>query len=257
MLDLKWVNEALNSYIRPHTFPVAAKMCRSSDELPEKTKLPWRDLIIKIALCQGIAMARRYGWTIAIGKEDESCPFGALTMGFVPAKKGYLDGTVYKLTTKEAAAKTAAVRSGLEYGKYAYLLVAPLQKATFEPDLIIIYGNPAQMGRLIQATLLHRGGALTTPSTGGVACSNIIARTINEDDCQYIVAGAGERMFALTQDDEMAFTMPVSKIEITIKSLEESHQKGEARYPTLSYLRFEPKFPDSFYKLMDYLEKDE
>lgn len=257
LLALKWVNEVLNTCIRPHTFPVVVKMCHSAEEFPEKTRIPGRDLKTKIPLCQGISIARRYGWTIAIGKEDESCPFGALTLGFVPPRQGYLDGNVYALTTKEAAAKTARALSRLEYGKYAYLLAAPLHRATFEPDLIIVYGNPAQVGRLIQATLLSRGGTLVTPSTGGIACSSIIARTINEDECQYVVAGAGDRIFALTQDDEMAFTMPLSKVELTLQSLEESHKSGEARYPTPSYLRFEPRLPDRFYRLMDYLEEGE
>lgn len=257
MLDLKWVNDTLNTYIRPQTFPVAVKLCHSAEELPEKTRIPSRDLKIKIPLCQGISMARRYGWAIAIGKEDESCPFGALTLGFVPPRQDYLDGSAYALSTKEAAAKTANSLSRLEYGKYAYLYATPLHRATLEPDLIIVYGNPAQVGRLIQATLLSRGGALVTPSVGGIACSSIIARTINEDECQYVVAGAGDRIFALTQDDEMAFTMPLSKVELTLKSLEESHKSGEARYPTPSYLRFEPRFPDSFYRLLDYLGKGE
>jgi len=255
MIDLKWVNEILNTYIRPHTFPVAAKMCFSAEELPEKTRIPSRDLNIKIPLCQGIAMARRYGWVIAIGKEDQSCPFGALTLGFLPPSKGYLNGSAYTPSTKKAAAKTANLLSRLEYGKYAYLLVAPLQRATFDPDIIIIYGNPAQVGRLIQATLLSRGGELVTPSMGEIACSNIIARTINRDECQYVVAGAGDRVFALTQDDEMTFTMPLSKVEVTLKSLYESHKKAENRYPTTSYLHFEPRFPDSLYHLMDSLKK--
>lgn len=257
MIDLKWVDEILKNYIRPHTSPVAAKLVSSPDELPERVKMPRRDFNNKIPLCMGVAMARRYGWVVAIGKEDQACPFGALTMGFVAPTKGYLEGTAYALSTPEAAAKTARSLSRLEAGKYTHLLVAPLQRTSFEPDLIIVYGNPAQVGRLIQATLLKRGGALTTPSIGGIACSSVIARTMIEDECQYVAVGAGDRIFALTQDDEMVFTMPMSKVEQTLTSLEESHKKGEARYPTLSYLRFEPQLPDTFHRLMENLEKGE
>ncbi len=75
-MNLKEVNEALNFYVRPQTFPLAVKMCQSSGELPEKARIPKRDMGTAIAVCQGIGLARRYGWTIAIGKDDESCPHG-------------------------------------------------------------------------------------------------------------------------------------------------------------------------------------
>jgi hypothetical protein len=35
-MDLKEINEALNLYIRPSSFPVACKLLRSDDELPVK-----------------------------------------------------------------------------------------------------------------------------------------------------------------------------------------------------------------------------
>ena len=255
MIDLKWADEILKNYIRPHTTPVAVKLCTSADQLPERVKMPQRDFKTKIPLCMAIAMARRYGWVVAVGKDDQACPFGALTMGFVAPTKDYLNGTAYALSTPEAAAKTAASLSRLEAGKYTHMLAAPLPRASFEPDLIIVYGNPAQAGRLTQATLLKRGGSLTTPTVGGIACSSVIARTMIEDECQCVAVGAGDRIFALTQDDEMVFTMPMSKVELTLSSLEESHKKGEARYPTISYLLFEPELPATFHRLMENLEK--
>lgn len=255
MIDLAWVDDILKNYIRPHTSPVAVKLCTSADQLPERVKMPQRDFKKKVPLCMAIAMARRYGWVVAVGKEDQACPFGALTMGFAAPTKSYLEGTAYALSTPEAAAKTARSLSRLKAGTYTHMLAAPLTRTSFEPDLIVVYGNPAQVGRLIQATLLKRGGALTTPTVGGIACASVIARTKIEDECQYVAVGAGDRIFALTQDDEMVFTMPMSKVELTLTSLEESHKKGEARYPTLSYLRFEPELPTTFHRLMENLEK--
>jgi len=255
MIDLNWVDEILTKYIRPQTPPVAVKLCTSSDQLPERVRMPKRDLKSTVPLCMAIAMARRYGWVMAMGKEDQSCPFGALTMGFVAPTKAYLNGTAYALSTPEAAKKTAQSLSRLEAGKYSHMLVAPLTRTSFEPDLIVVYGNPAQVGRLIQATLLKRGGALVSPSVGGIACSSVIARTVRDDECQYVAVGAGDRIFALTQDHEMIFTIPMSKLELTLSSLEEGHKKGEARYPTISYLRFEPRLPETFYRLMENLEK--
>ena len=70
MADLKAVEQALNTYIRPSTFPVAIKMLKSEDEIPEKTRRPFQQMKKKVAICQGIGMARKSGWTVAMGKED-------------------------------------------------------------------------------------------------------------------------------------------------------------------------------------------
>lgn len=258
IVNLTEVNEALNFYIRPQTFPVAVKMCQSSEELSDKARIPKRDMATAITVCQGIGLARRYGWTVAISKDDESCPHGLFVLGFVPGK-GYLDGTCGEaagMGTKEGLAKLARGLSRLEYGKYSYLLAAPLQSANFEPHLIVVYGNPAQVVRLVQGAVATRGSALTTPATGSIACSSLIARTILTEECQIIVAGAGDRYFALTQDHELAFAMPLSKVESTIQGLERGHKSGFHRYPTPSSFKLEGVLPPVYYRWSELLRKE-
>ncbi|MGW8303066.1 MAG: DUF169 domain-containing protein, partial [Desulfobacterales bacterium] len=67
MADLKEVENALTNYIRPLTFPLAIKMLKSEDEIPEKTRRPFQQMKKKIAICQGIGMARKLGWAVAMG----------------------------------------------------------------------------------------------------------------------------------------------------------------------------------------------
>lgn len=258
-MNLQKVNEALNFYIRPQTFPVAVKMCQSNEELPDKFRIPKRDLGTAIAICQGIALARRYGWTIAIGKDDESCPHGLFVLGFVPGR-GYLDGSCGEaagLGPKNRLARIAQGLSRLEYGKYSYLLATPIHTANFEPDLILVYGNPAQVARLVQGAVAMEGGVLTTPAGGVIACSSLIARTMLTDECQFILAGAGDRYFALTQDHELAFAMPLGKVESTIQGLERGHKSGFHRYPTPSSLRLDGVLPPVYYRWAELLRKEE
>lgn len=260
MIDLKQVNQALNQYLRLDTFPVAVRMCQSVAEIPDGAQFPKRDLGLAVAVCQGISIARRYGWTMAIGKDDQCCPYGAVTIGFLPAKEAFLNGTYEELTSlgrKEAAARTHQALSRLEYGKYNYMLAAPLENATFEPHLIVVYGNPAQIARLIQSALYETGGALSWSAPGRMACSGIIARTIVSDECQVVVAGGGERRIALTQDHELTFTMPLSKVDATINGLEASHkQVSSMRYPTWSSLN-EWRLSPGYHKLTELLTQDE
>jgi len=61
MANLKQIDEALTYYVRPQTFPLAIRMCESEKELPDKTRIPQKDVGITISLCHAINMARRYG----------------------------------------------------------------------------------------------------------------------------------------------------------------------------------------------------
>lgn len=255
MVELRRVNEALEKHIRPQTFPLAVRMCEAGERLPEKVRLPKKDLGISVALCQGVAMARRYGWTVAVGREDQTCPHGHAVLGFVPAE-GYLDGSLAEkvgLGSRERFAKTARSLSLLEYGRYRYLLAAPIHAATFDPHFLLIYGNPAQVARLVQGATALTGEVLDFRAGGGIGCSTSVARTMLSDQCQVVLAGAGDRYFALTQDHELAFTIPAGKMETLVEGLEFGAKAAGHRYPTPSFLRFENAVPDKYKEFSELL----
>ncbi len=258
-MDLKRLNEALNLYIRPQTFPLAVKMCESAQQLPEKVRIPMRDLHVSVATCQGVGIARRYGWTLAIGLEDQACAWGSLTLGFLRPKKEWLDGSIAATTgywTKDALAKMATELPRLEYGKYKYLLLSPLHLATFDPDMVVIYGSSAQVMRLVQGRVYGTGESLTSSASGGIDCADIIVRTVSTGECQFILPCGGDRVFGLTQDDEMAFTLPPGKVETLLQGLESGHKSGVQRYPIPVYLRFQPQMPPAYQKLMEFLKQE-
>ena len=259
-MDLKEIEGALSFYIRPDTFPLAVRLCEDEAEAPERARGPAKDLGFQIPVCQAFGIARRYGWTLALGPEDESCPFGALALGFVRAKEGYLDGTFAQsigLRPKEGAARAAEAMPRLPYGRYSRLVLAPLAKADFEPQLILVYGNSAQVMRLVQGRVLESGGPLAASASGGMDCADIIAQTLLTDECQWVLPCNGDRIFGLTQDHEMAFTMPMSKVETTLRGLEISHRSGAQRYPIPSYMRSEVQLPPTYYQLMGLLKEEE
>jgi len=65
-MDLEKAARAFGTYLRQQTPPVALKLAASAAEIPEKARLPQRDLGTRLALCQSIALARRYGWVIGL-----------------------------------------------------------------------------------------------------------------------------------------------------------------------------------------------
>jgi MtaA/CmuA family methyltransferase len=248
VIDLKKVNEELNTYIRPQTFPTVIRMFRQGEPLPEKAKRPGRDFKRGFMNCMTIDMVRRYGWTIALTREDSICSLGIVALGFDKELKYYHDGNLCEAMyteTAEAGARSEAAVDKFAYNQFYALVAAPLDRCDFEPHLICIYASPAQVMRLVQASLWRRGGKLTSSFGGRIDCSEIIVTTMKTNECQVILPCSGDRIFGQTQDHEMAFTIPYSRIEEVMEGLRGTH-KGGIRYPITQFMEYEPKLPPKY-----------
>lgn len=251
MATVQELDQALTTYIRPLTFPLAIKMLKSEDEIPEKTRRPAQQLKKKVAICQGIGMARKYGWVVAMGKEDMQCALGASPFGFFKDIQFYNEGNLSAgmfTASKEIGKTQEDIIDRFEHGEFSHILVAPLSRTDFEPDLFMVYGNPAQIMRLIQGALYNEGGAIHSSAMGRLGCAAIIT-AIKEGKCRYLVPGNGDRIFGMTQDDEMTFFIPPSKVDSLIDGLVNTHKAG-VRYPITSFFDFEATFPPSYQEQM-------
>jgi MtaA/CmuA family methyltransferase len=248
MIDVKTADRELQLYLRPQTFPVAIRMLKPGEEIPERAKRPARDFKKLSMNCQVIDMARRYGWTIALTREDHICSLGIAALGFEKPSHLFSSGTLCEgmyTETKSAGQRSEAAVDRFAPGEYATLLVAPLDRATFEPHLVCVYANPAQVMRLTQAALWKRGGKLTSSFGGRVDCSEIIVTTMKTGEPQVILPCSGDRIFGQTQDHEMAFTIPWAEIENIIEGLRGTHAGG-IRYPITQFMEYEAKLPPRY-----------
>ena len=260
MLNLERINDALHRYIHPQTYPLAIRLCDPSDEIPKEAKRPKRDFGKQMPVCQAFAVSRRLGDIMAVGLEDQQCALGNLILGFLPPKKEFFDGSFHwsLLPSKEANIAYAESVKMLEYGRYKYILIAPLDKATFEPHFIAIYGNPAQVVRLVQARLYLTGGVLNSSACLGATCSLIVAHTVLTDECKFVLIGSGPRRFGHDQDHEMVFTIPTSKVELVLEGLKGCEEDGTTyRIPTPVWLDYEIAMVPSYQRLQEFLMKEE
>jgi uncharacterized protein (DUF169 family) len=232
-MDPEKVDARLRFYLRSQSFPVAVRMLRPGEPVPAEARRPGRDFKEKFTHCQVINMARRWGWTLALTGEDASCPLGITAFGFEKlthlSTSGVLCAGLYTATADAGVHSEAAV-DRFPVGEYCALLVAPLDRCTFEPDLVVLYASPAQVMRLVQAALWKRGGKLTSSFGCRIDCSETVVTPIRTGECQVVLPGAGDRVFGQTQDHEMAFSIPWARMEEVLEGLEGTHQAG-IRYP--------------------------
>ncbi len=248
----------LERYLRPACFPLGLKLLEREEDIPPRVRRPLQDLGIRVATCQLWAIARRYGWTLAAGRDDLACPPGKIVLGVEPVVPYYLEGHLCAgmyTATAEAGARSEAVTPRLPYGKYRALLAAPLSRIPAEPDVVLVYGNPAQVLLLTAAALYRQGGRLESSFGARLDCADILPGTLQAGRPQVILPCYGDRIFGQTQDDELAFAFPASWLPEILEGLEGLH-KGGVRYPVPAFLRYAARFPDSYERLEAIWAKD-
>ena len=238
-----WMNmgKSLEEILRLQTYPLAVKLVKNESEFPERTRRPEQ----KIAVCQALTISRRYGWTMGITEKDSACPAVNLAYGWTnladeqAMAQFFLAGGY---ASDETVAKTIVDNlDHLETGKYGGVVVSPLTRTKIVPDVILVYGNPAQIMRLIQGAM-HKEGKKVKSELAGMAasCTGGIVRTLNTGECQVVIPGNGDRIFAATYDNEMLFAIPAAKAEDMIVGM---RAQRFAKYPIPLVLQMPPPFP--------------
>ena len=254
-MDNKTLNGILETYLRPLTFPVAVRLL-PEPHIPEAFKRPSVLLGHRLNICQGTNLARRYGWNLGFLREDMACPLSIPIFGFCEDPDFVTRGEIIHpdfTKTLEAAQKTQKMQPKAPVGSIAGILLGPLGKVDFEPDLVLVYGSPAQMARLVQGALYQDGGAIESRFAGRCACAQEFIHPHLSQQCNVVIPAQGERLFAMTADDEMVFSMPRSRFAHVAEGIEVTHQRGVSRIPTPFFsMRMEPQFPKRYEALQAY-----
>jgi uncharacterized protein (DUF169 family) len=251
MVSLSKIDKTMATYIRPQTYPVAVKMLKGEEEIPKDAQRPLKDFGHPFTLCQALALGRKEGLTIVLDRDSQSCPIALVGLGFVRPEE-YLSGKymVVPINLSPEARKTAAASMPrFEFEQFNAIVIAPIQTANFDPDVIIFYGNGTQAMRMIQAAVFASGEPLTSKSVGSGGCLLTVVAPVLEGACKYCVPGNGERRVGLIADEEVGFAMPTNRFEEVMKGLELSHE-GKQTYPiSPGYLQLDYKMPPFYEEL--------
>ncbi len=234
----------LKKYLNIDTFPVAINFLKSESDIPANARRPLKDLKTKIAQCQAQAMTRKYGWTVALTKDEMGCAIALHTYGFETADA---DAAVKFFIRMGYAADES---SGLELIKnfrslkpdeYKAVLYSPLGKSEMIPDVVLVYLNPAQLMRCLHGSTRSTGRPVDCSFTGRAAsCTEGVIGAFSDRSPKVIVPGNGDRVWAAVQDHEMAYALPGSHLKDLVEGLAGTHAKG-IRYPIPSFLKYRPE----------------
>jgi len=246
------IGKKIEQYIRPATFPLAVKLIKAESEIPPDAKRPSVDLKVQNFLCQDFKMARSYGWTMAVTKEDCNCKLARAVFGWDPATKETMEFAHQfniGLYAKDLETSKKLEKHLLSLGNAFWgLVVSPLTRTKIEPDVVLIYCLPAQAMRLIQSYLFNVGGVLEFTAAGRIgSCHDGVIKTYLTKKPQLVILGNGDRVWGGAQDSEVMFACPREKLNTLIEGLETTHAAG-LRYPIPNYMNYAPGFQAAFQK---------
>ncbi len=235
----------IEQLMRLKTFPVAFKLLEKKDDL---NKIPFlRRTNHKVTLCQLISLVRNYDWTVGADTEDFMGPMCPSILGMTDTPEFFKDGTSHSITwvkTKEDGRKYEESIPRLPMGKYEAVAMAPMVYKPFDPDIILIYANPAQIMLLINSLQYEDYEVMEFFSVGESSCSDLIVRCYQSGKPTLSIPCYGERRYGHAQDEDMSMAIPAGMMEKALRGMEALYRRG-IRYP-VTYAGVERDITDAF-----------
>jgi dephospho-CoA kinase len=221
----------LELLMRLKSFPVAFKMIEKKEALGQIPFL--RRMTKKVTLCQLITLVRSFDWTVGAEAEDFLSPMCPSMIGLADTPALYKDGTFRSIVwvrTREDGKKYEASIPRLPMGKYEAVAMAPLVYNPFEPDIVLIYANPAQMMLLINSLQFEDYEVMQFFCVGESSCSDAIARCYLTGKPSLTIPCYGERRYGHAQDEDLVMAVPAGMMEKALRGMETLYRRG-IRYP--------------------------
>jgi dephospho-CoA kinase len=225
---------SLERLLRLKTFPIAVKLLEDRADLDRISHL--RRLDHRVTMCQLFTLVRTCDWTVGAVAEDfvgSMCP-SIIGLSDLPApvRDGTFRSMVWTKTKRDGAVYEASVPR-VPLGRYQAVAMAPLVYNPFDPDMVMVYANPAQMMLLINALQFESYEVMQFHCVGESSCSDAVARCWIDGKPSLTIPCYGERRYGHAQDDELVMALPPASVSQAVRGLEALYARG-IRYP-ISY----------------------
>jgi uncharacterized protein (DUF169 family) len=230
--DWAGLTQEMEHLLRLKTSPVAYKRLEKLEELdkiPDVMRLNRR-----ASFCQAPALARMGGMTVGLTRNDlgercaRICGLAATTEKEVSWEANAFATTWF--ATVEEAKKQMAAYPLVPPGEA--LALAPLGSGKFEPDVILIYGNPAQMMLLMNGLQFKDYERFQFFFIGEGSCADGLAQCYTSGKPALAIPCMGERAFGSVTDDELVLALPPKMMAKAVKGLQSLRNRGIG-YPVM------------------------
>uniref|UniRef100_A0A7J2TK42 DUF169 domain-containing protein n=1 Tax=Archaeoglobus fulgidus TaxID=2234 RepID=A0A7J2TK42_ARCFL len=206
---------------------------------------------IKMAVCQAMSFARFSGRSVLLKADDFACPPAMLIYG-VAVYENLKEILVSAGWLKDRECEYEEIR--LPAGKYKAFLFGDLTRMNEKPDVVQIFANPEQVGRLIQAKTYFGGKVKAFLTAKTASCAEALLPALN-GDVAIAIPGAGDRVFAALDENELVFAMPYEWLDRILEGLENAGKGANVSYPVQRFLFFTPRYPKTYREIAEKFRK--
>ena len=202
-------SDALKKALGLTSSPVAIRLVHKKEEIPQGVE----KLDKTVRHCQMVSLARKEGKVFYSTVDNHECVGGAWALGLREISESLKTGDFYfklgKFETPAACKRTIDQIPHLESGATYATMYAPLEKAPFAPQVILIVAPARVMLKLAQATLYQLGGRVHSQFAGiQSVCADTTAQTYLTGTANYSLGCDGSRKFSGIEDGEMVMGFP-------------------------------------------------
>jgi len=223
--------------LRLFTFPIAIKILKKGEEIPNKGKFfrPHEFFGDWLPTCTAHFTTRHSGVSFYFEGEDiECCPSSYLYYGLdecenhpEPVYEGWARYAGYK---KDLAAEKSSRATDYTFkpGEIQGFITSPLNNTLVKPDVVLIYCFPVSLGHLILAAT-YEGDCINSDFNGMESSCKGVVKTYKTNQCNVGCPGYGDHVVGIASDFEMLFFIPESKLEMIVKNLFKAGSKEGGR----------------------------
>ena len=230
------MSEDLFRLLRLKTAPIGMKLFESVEDMEAVPRIR-RPSAVHTA-DQIVGQAARLGFTVGITAADLVGPQCGAVLGLAPQDAEWRAGKafagVWFATEADAAAHQQAMHC-VPFGRYRAMAVSPLAAGRLaDPDICLVYANPAQMILLINGLQWAGYRKLEWGAVGESACADSWGRALATGEPSLALPCFPERRYGGVPDDELLMALKPAQLARAIEGLEQLARNG-LRYPIPPY----------------------
>jgi uncharacterized protein (DUF169 family) len=173
-------------------------------------------------LCEMLDRVRLEGESFYTVSECHECDGGASSCGLRMMSESRKTGEfLVKLGlfgSKRAARRFLNSNPRIEFGTVRAVSFSPLEKAKFEPDVVVLICN-AKQGMQIAEAFAYESGKRTTGLTGPPICSAVVAAPFLTGEVVYSLGDAGARKYMKLKDEDIFIAIPAELLPDIVENL--------------------------------------
>lgn len=225
------LGEELENKLRLKTKIIAYRRLERADELEAMKNVIRIDRFF--TFCQVPFMVRVNGITVGITREDKIQDRCSRLFGLKQATEKSTNAEAAMLSTTWFRSPEEALQQQNDYYRIPVggaIVLAPLTKQKFEPEVALVYGNPSQIMMILCGLQKVKYERFAFSFIGEGACTDSLAQSYITGKPAVSIPCYGERSMGGVSDDEMAIALPPGELERTVRGLRELAKIG-FKYP--------------------------